>query len=293
MSRQRKIQHYKVDLTSHFTDIAYRLQDSELQNTGFHYHEGYEIMQIWSDSGYVLVEDKILPMQTGNIYIINALESHCTRPDEGTPYVRSKITFSASHVRGLLEYMGQLYLLEPFIAGEKNSFNHIIPDDITLKNFDRLFEKTEMEITAGSEAHLALVNAYLIEMLVIIYRWYILNKNSLLLLKPKVNKNINMIIEYINNNLFEDLSIDKLCEHMFLNKYYLCHLFKRTTGLTIMQYIIERRISEAKKLLISSDKTISEISSHTGFNSFAIFSRTFKRITGYTPFAYKKKFSGL
>jgi AraC-like DNA-binding protein len=293
MNTPRGIQRYNIDLTGRFADIAYRLEDKEPQNIGYHYHEGYEVIQIWSGKGCLLVEDRIFPMQEGCIYIINALVSHCTNPDPGVPYTRSKITFSATYIHSLLEQMGQLQLLEPFVSKGKGFCSFISPDTHMREEFDRLFKKIALESCTRKDAYEALINAYLVEMLSMIYRWYLKSENSSNTRVNAVNKHINHIMDRINSNLFEDMSIDALSSGLHLSKYYLCHLFKSTTGLTITQYVIERRVSEAKKLLTSSDEAISEIAMITGFKSFSAFSRTFKRITGYTPAGYRKRFSAI
>lgn len=112
---------------------------------------------------------------------------------------------------------------------------------------------------------------------------YIRHGKSSCALSQRVNSHIHITIDYINRHLFEDITLERLCGDLHLSKYYVCHLFKSTVGITMMQYITQRRVSEAKKPIASSGKTISEVANVIGFNSFSVFSRTFKRITGHTP----------
>lgn len=288
MRNRRNSKHYPVDLSHSFADIAYRLEDKTPVNQGYHYHAGYEILQIWSDKGHVLVEDRIYPMKSGGIYIINALESHCTNPDPRFPYVRSKITFSAPYINKLLEQMGQLCLLEPFAgAGVTNC---IIPHAEMAGRIDGLFKRISEESRLSSDSSPALVNAGFLEMLALLYRWYCENMEKSPSHAHQVNGHVKGILDYINKHLFDDITIEKLCENLHLSKYYLCHLFKDATGLTVMNYITERRISEAKKALTASIKPVSYIADQTGFESFSVFSRTFKRVTGFTPLGYRKRF---
>ena len=99
------------------------------------------------------------------------------------------------------------------------------------------------------------------------------------------------VLMYINNNIENEISLDDICVHAHFNKYYLCHEFKKLTNMTIMQYVKERRLSIAKKKLINTNDTISDIAVSTGFKSFSYFSRFFKEQTGMTPYSFRKKHS--
>lgn len=291
MVDKNKVFKYNVALNNSFADIAYRLIDNAPTCQGYHYHEGCEIMQIWSDSGYVLVDDKLYPMAEGNIYIVNALESHCTNPCRDKPYIRNKITFSIYRLRAILEEMDQIYLLDPFLNNSKSFSHMLIPDKQTIDIIDSLFKKVYSEIQANDTAYIAGIYAHVIEILILIYRCYEKNGSSLKINSSIPNQHVQNTLDYINNHLLEDLTVDSICSELHLNKYYLCHLFKKMTGITLMQYIVERRVSLSKKLVISNNKPISEIAFDCGFKSFSHFSRTFSQITGFTPLEYRKRFN--
>lgn len=55
------------------------------------------------------------------------------------------------------------------------------------------------------------------------------------------------VIKYINENITDDLTLEKISDALFISKYYLCRNFKKTTGMTVLDYVKERRISMAKK----------------------------------------------
>lgn len=115
---------HEVELNN-FTDIGYHARDTPAVSTGVHRHKGYEIIQTWSDSGYVLISDNIYPMKKGNLYIINALQPHCTNQGRNIPYIRSKITFSSYYLRMLLVPIGHLEILDP-VLGKINNFTPMI-----------------------------------------------------------------------------------------------------------------------------------------------------------------------
>lgn len=106
----------------------------------------------------------------------------------------------------------------------------------------------------------------------------------------KLNKNMlaAQIEDYIVNNLNEEISIISLCRHFGVSKQNLYSVFKDEFNDTIKNYIIKKRIEEAKKLL-KTDAKIYEIATNVGFEDYNYFIRLFKKITGRTPFQYRKE----
>lgn len=98
---------------------------------------------------------------------------------------------------------------------------------------------------------------------------------------------IEEVIAYINGHLTEELSLESLSERFSISKYYLSHLFRHETGMSVMQFCIERRILCACRLL-RSELTISRICAECGFSSQSYFSSVFKKQIGKTPGQYRK-----
>ncbi|MNN92645.1 HTH-type transcriptional activator RhaS [compost metagenome] len=74
---------------------------------------------------------------------------------------------------------------------------------------------------------------------------------------------------------------------MHFNTNYLYHFMKTHLGITPMQYIYKRRLDKAKDLLTSTDDTLADIASVTGFSDVYHFSKSFKKNTGISPRAYR------
>lgn len=99
---------------------------------------------------------------------------------------------------------------------------------------------------------------------------------------------IEKVISYIENNLTEDFSVNSLSEHFGISVYYLCHLFKKVTGTTVIEYRNELRFTKAKQLLISTNEGISEIALQLGFGDSAYFSKLFVKHEKISPSEYRK-----
>ena len=95
------------------------------------------------------------------------------------------------------------------------------------------------------------------------------------------------VIEYINDNLENDISLDKLAEIACLERNYFIKKFSRIMKQTPMDFIRSRRIEAAKDLLLFSDMNITQIAYSTGFKNIHHFSNTFFKYTGIRPNQFK------
>ncbi len=96
------------------------------------------------------------------------------------------------------------------------------------------------------------------------------------------------IISYINKNYRTRITLDDIAALTYFSPIYCDTVFKRETGRSIIDYLIDKRIEEAKKLMLGNINKLSEIAELVGFGDYNYFSRVFKKRTGYTPSSYVK-----
>lgn len=102
---------------------------------------------------------------------------------------------------------------------------------------------------------------------------------------------MNEIIDYINENFLEKITIDELAFLFKTNRATLCHEFKKATGKTIIQYINDKKIMLAIQKMKNYDCTITEIADQLNFKSVHYFTSFFKKQLEMTPKEYKKNLS--
>ncbi|MDO5336850.1 MAG: helix-turn-helix domain-containing protein [Eubacteriales bacterium] len=95
---------------------------------------------------------------------------------------------------------------------------------------------------------------------------------------------------YIFSHLHEKISLASIAEELYLNKNYLCDLFKKEEGITIGEYILQQKIHLIQNMLIYSNYTYSEIATYFGFSSQSHLGRQFKKMTGMTLRQYREMY---
>ena len=103
----------------------------------------------------------------------------------------------------------------------------------------------------------------------------------------EVSRNItDQIIEYLKEHYQEDISLDLLADRYYLNPSYLSRMFKQCMGIGLTDYLIELRMENAKKLLLTGKYKVYEISQMVGYKSDKYFFRVFKSYTGQSPLEF-------
>jgi AraC-like DNA-binding protein len=97
--------------------------------------------------------------------------------------------------------------------------------------------------------------------------------------------------QFIEERKTEDISLRDVAKVVNVSTFYFCKLFKKATGLTFTEYLSQVRIAKAKNLLLNPNLRVSEIAYDIGYQSLTHFNRTFHRITGQSPTAYRKAIS--
>ena len=106
--------------------------------------------------------------------------------------------------------------------------------------------------------------------------------------QPLKNRQCATVRRYIDTHYKEQLTLDLLAAEANVNKYYLAHAYKQTYGVSPINYMIDCRIREGKRLLADTDLSLSQISSILGFSSASYFSQSFRKAEGTSPAEYRK-----
>jgi len=104
----------------------------------------------------------------------------------------------------------------------------------------------------------------------------------------EIIKDINNAIEYIEDNLGSNISIDEIAKVAFTSRYHFQRMFHALTGVTLTEYIRNRRLTLAGEELSSKDVKIIDVAAKYGYESPDAFTKAFQRLHGSTPSMIKK-----
>jgi len=96
------------------------------------------------------------------------------------------------------------------------------------------------------------------------------------------------IIAHVNKNYQSRITLDDIAALTYFSPIYCDTVFKREVGRSIIDFLIDKRIEEAKKLLLAQTAALTLVAERVGFSDYNYFSRVFKKRTGYTPSAYRQ-----
>lgn len=99
------------------------------------------------------------------------------------------------------------------------------------------------------------------------------------------------VLNYIDQNYNQALTIKSLSSHFFISGDYLSHVVKKETGYSPINYMLSRRIGEAQRLLLSTMLSISRIAELTGYANINHFTNAFKKKVGVSPSYYRRNYS--
>lgn len=106
--------------------------------------------------------------------------------------------------------------------------------------------------------------------------------------QKNANIYINKAISYIHKNYQNPITVQEIADYLSLNRSYLTELFAKTVHFSPQQFLMKFRITKATEFLVDTELSIENIAYSCGYSNIYSFSKVFKKITGYSPSAYRK-----
>lgn len=256
-------------------------------NADFHLHENYEIYLLIDGEIDYFVEHTCYRLTPGSLILFDDKTIHKCSNALGTAYERATVHFNPHIVKGLGTEKTDLLACFRTIAQRENIVQ-LTPAEVAeyLSLADRILQ-LRFDRRSGTDV---LQRACLMELLVMVNRCFATRKSSARAIQSTkvTGSRLRPLLDYIDNHLTENLSLDALAQGLSMSKSNISHIFKEETGSTPSRYITTRRIALAKHLL-RSGCTVTEACMQSGFNDYANFIRVFKTATGVSPGQYKKE----
>ncbi len=235
-----------------------------------HCHDTYEILYVIEGEGKFVIEGNEYPMHSHSLVVIPPLEYHYVEVVPGTSYERCVIRFKAGDILPeCRDYLSSF-------PGSDSGVFYI--SEMTKPVFTALIEQFEYSDTIPAEKKKTYLSILLSELLLLL--------SSVESESPE-QESIELgarVIRYLNENIMNDVSLDRLAKRFFVSKYYLCRAFKKHNGISIHGYINQKRVMYAKQL-IEDGESASGAAYKVGFGDYSAFYRAYVKIVGRSPTA--------
>ena len=238
--------------------------------------ESYLFFLVKEGSGELVYDGVRYELCAGDCVFIDCEKAYSHTTDPENLWSLAWIHFCGENLSGIYEkYVSR---------GGKFVFH---PGDITLF----LAIHTSLFDVASSDDYIRdmRINSYLNELLTLLMAesWNPEEADD-----KRRSRDLLPVKRYLDEHYAEKISLDDLSDRFYINKYYLVKRFKSQYGVSVNSYLLDVRITHAKKLLRFTDKKVESIGLACGLGALTYFSRTFKKTEGISPSEYRSKWSG-
>ena len=256
----------------------FHLRDTAGQERDFHFHEFDKIVILISGNANYMVEGTDYRLKPWDILLVRHHMIHKALIDVSVPYERIIIYLNSSYVERFAPNGG---LMDCFAAAEKRRFCLMRPDNGEIEKLKDSLDRLDASIS-DTEFGAELMRGTLLAQLMVQLNRIMQRDSSRENTTAEQCGKISAALSYINENITGKLSVDELAAMCYLSRYHFMRLFKQQTGCTVHNYIRQKRLVLAARL-IREGMSASSAAAECGFTDYSAFHRAFSQTFGVSP----------
>ena len=268
---------------------------SNSQSSRPHSHTFFELFFVEAGEGWYSLGDRQIWAKPGDLFLIAPGEVHDPSGlDRAAKWV---VGFSAEALNPTYADADMLLmlpdrLLNSFVQTENAQTKHYYVSTEMRSRWLILLEQLKGELCdrgfGFTEASRALLVLLLIETARLTASELPEAKKS----SPQTRPTVKQVLRFIDANYQNSIGLQEVAKEVNLSPAYLTDMIRRETGKTVLSWIVERRMTEARRLLLETDRAISQIAEAVGYFDAGYFIRLFRRLNGTTPQAWRVMYRG-
>jgi len=249
-----------------------------------HFHDFYKVLIHMTGHVTYVVDDKVYPLKPGDILFIPRYQVHYSEIGESS-YERYILWISEVYLRRSQETEILLHCFE--LAANSGSYV-FHPEPALFQHHLGMLKQLERMIKSAEYGAELYAETLLLQFMIEMNRLTLNETAAVNALRSSVSVHIEEAMTYINEHLEEDLTVDALAARLYISSSYLMHRFRQDTGLTLHQYILQKRLFTLVQAL-KPGENIGAAAHAIGFKDYSTFFRAFRRLFGKTPQEFLKK----
>ena len=263
--------------------------EMEMEMELTHWHTEVEVVATYRGHAEHFIDGKRYQSHPGSVIITNSCSLHSVRPDPTLEPAPDEISAIVLHIRTDL-------LRDLFPNADDLVFTPVSDTDNPRLSelIRRMAAYSDEKEAVGQPPPVEYEFLHIISLLTEIL--YEISKDRITLSNGAIpvsrRRNVERIrdaIVYVQDHYAEPITEAQIAEQFYFSKEYFARLFKKNTNMTFMEFLTTFRVSKGWELLLSSDRTMTDIALECGFSDSRGFINAFKRRYGSTPLQYKKK----
>ena len=252
----------------------FHIKDQAKKEFAYHYHDFHKVVIFISGKATYHIEGKAYHLNPWDILLVNRHAIHRPEIDSSVPYER--------FILWIQNDIPWQELLKCFQKANDRSYNLIRLNSALQEKMKEILFELENSVKSDDYGKDLLTQSLFLQFMVYLNRiflekQYIFDKKSY-----TFDSQIASILQYINHNLKEDLSVENLAARYYVSKYHLMRKFKEETGYTLHNYIVNKRLLMARTL-ISEGMPVTKAAQESGFAEYSTFSRAYRKQFKTTP----------
>ncbi|MGM9985867.1 MAG: helix-turn-helix domain-containing protein [Bacillaceae bacterium] len=249
----------------------------------WHYHKELEILVILDGSMELVIQEEVFPLHKGDVFLIGPMEVHLDQKLD-VQYIVFQFDVNPFFEPSLAPFIHSL--LNPHMYLSKLNYIFQQNEQIRQEIFQLVIDIYQ-EYVNRLRGYEVAITIKIKQILLTILRHdtnHVLDANSSIEIER-----LKPVLQYIAHHLEKEISVEHCCQIVNLNYHYFVKLFKKTMGVTFVEYIQHERIKLAERFLLTENLSIEGIAIQSGFHNMGHFYKTFHKFHHCTPNQFKKE----
>ncbi len=278
----------------HDLDPAFPLSVLEYETRGaddpMHWHEYLEIALCLEGTGRWRFGQRAYPAEAGDVFLIDNAEPHVAETDPGQRLRLLLVLFRPELIAAPGCRPFDSAYLSPFFCRGRPFANRIPHETAAARELAPAFEELRATWDGARASDRHLLDADLRRLLAVMIR-HTASDADAWPVDAERHEQVRPVLRYVEAHFRESITLEQISEHVHVSPSRVRHLFKDVTHVGFKEYVSSLRISEARRLLLSTNTSVQTIAETVGYTNLHQFYKVFQRYSAMSPADYRRYYT--